>query len=56
LKVSVVEAPVEGVVGLPNRLLSGFAQADVLITGAGMRSDRNSRRPVILAFIGQGWC
>jgi len=48
LKVSVVEVPVEGAVGLPNRSLSGFLQADVIITDAGISSDRKSRRTVIL--------
>ena len=54
LKVSVVEVLVEGVAGLPNRLLSGLVQADVIITDAGIRSDRSSRRTVILALIGLG--
>jgi hypothetical protein len=54
LKVSVVGVLVEGVVGLPNRLLSGLLQADVIITDAGIRSDRKSRVTFILALIGPG--
>jgi hypothetical protein len=53
LKVSVVGV-VEGVVGLPNRLLSGLLQADVIITDAGISRDRNNRRTVMLALIGLG--
>ncbi|HUC75845.1 MAG TPA: hypothetical protein VMS04_11170 [Vicinamibacterales bacterium] len=54
LKVSVIGVSVEGVVGLPNRLLSGLEQADVIITDAGIRRDRNSRWTVMLALIGVG--
>ena len=55
LKVSVVEVLVEGDVGLPNRLLSGLVQADVIITDAGIRSDRNSQRTTVIhTFIGPG--
>src|SRR5262249_28588082 len=46
LNVSLVDD--DGVVGLPNRLLSGFVQADVASIDAGIRSDRNSRRTFIL--------
>ena len=54
LKVSVVEVLVEGDVGLPNRLLSGLVQADVIITD-GIRSDKNSQRTTVIhAFIGPG--
>lgn len=49
LNVSVVEVPAEGVVGLPNRLLSGFVHAGVMITDAEASSDRSSRRTVIPA-------
>jgi len=46
---------VEGDVGLPNRLLSGLVQADVIITDAGIRSDRNSQRTTVIhTFIGPG--
>ena len=55
VNVSVVEVSVEGVVGLPNRLLSGLVQADVIITDAGIRSDRNSQRTTVIhTFIGPG--
>ena len=54
LNVSVVGVSVEGVVGLPNRLLSGLLQADVIITDTGIRRDRNNRRTVMLALIGLG--
>ena len=49
LKVTVVDVSVEGVVGLPNRLLSGLEQAKVIRTDAGTRSDRKSRGAFILA-------
>src|SRR6478609_8879161 len=52
LKVSVVGL-LEGVVGLPpNRLLSGLAQADVIITDSGIRSHTTSRATFIPALIG----
>jgi hypothetical protein len=54
LNVSVVEVG-EGAVELsPNSLLNGFVQADVVIIHAGIRSDTNSRRTVILDRIGPG--
>jgi hypothetical protein len=49
LNVSVVDVPAEGVVGLPNRLLSGFVQADAMIAQAEASSDRSRRRTVIRA-------
>jgi hypothetical protein len=48
LNVSVVEVVVEGVVGLPNKSLSGLLQADTIITDAGIRSDTSSRETFML--------
>jgi len=54
LKVSVVEVLFEGEVGLPNKLLSGLLQADMIIADAGIRSDRKSRWTFMRALIGPG--
>jgi hypothetical protein len=53
LKVS-VDAVFEGAAGSPppNRSPNGLLQADVISIDAGIRSDRNSRRTIIVAGIG----
>jgi hypothetical protein len=52
LNVSVVGVFVEGELGLPSKSLSGLAQADMMSTDAGIRSDRKRRGIFMLALIG----
>jgi hypothetical protein len=52
LNVSVLGVLFEGAVGLPSKSLNGLAQPDIIVTHAGITSDRRIRDTFMLALIG----